>query len=147
MPRTTSHGKLIYSVDMMLAYVNIFKPLAVKIPLSDIKLDFDFDGWMEGKTRISINDVLKNKKKYVINYTRIKNADLRYPIIVYKGEILDGVHRYVKALMLKKKTINAYVFDHRLMKKFIIDTSGNYNVKIETNEYIERFNKLFKKQT
>ena len=47
---------------MMLAYVNIFKPLVSKIPLSDIKLDFDFNGWMEGKTRISINDVLKNKK-------------------------------------------------------------------------------------
>jgi hypothetical protein len=145
MPRTTSNGKLIYSVDMMLAYVNIFKPLVVKIPLSDIKLDFDFNGWGDGKTKISVNDVLANKKKYSTDYARIKNADLRYPILMYKGEILDGVHRYVKAMTLKKKTINAYVFDSRLMKKFIIDTSGNYNVKIETNEYIERFNKLFKK--
>ena len=96
-------------------------------------------------TKISVNDVLANKKRYSADYARIKDADLRYPIIVYKGEILDCVHRYVKAMTLKKKTINAYVFDSRLMKKFIIDTSGNYNIKIETNEYIERFNKLFKK--
>ena len=47
-------------------------------------------------------------------------------------------------MMLKKKTINAYVFDKRLMKKFIINTRGKYDVKMETNEYIELFNKLFK---
>ena len=47
-------------------------------------------------------------------------------------------------MMLKKKTINAYVFDNKLMKKFIINKTGNYDVKMETNEYIELFNKLFK---
>ena len=78
------------------------------------------------------------------DYNRIKSADLSYPIIMHNGIIYDGVHRYVKAMMLKKKTINAYVFDNKLMKKFIINKTGNYDVKMETNEYIELFNKLFK---
>lgn len=50
---------------------------------------------------------------------------------------------YIKTMMLKKKTINAYVFDNKLMKKFIINKTGKYDVKMETNEYIELFNKLF----
>ena len=143
MPRTTSSGKTVYSVDMMLAYINIFKPKAHVIKLSDIHMDLDAKGW--GESNISVNDVLANKKKYAADYNRIKSADLSYPIIINsKYEICDGVHRYVKAMMLKKKTINAYVFDNKLMKKFIINKTGNYDVKMETNEYIELFNKLFK---
>ena len=142
MPRTTSSGKTVYSVDMMLAYINIFKPKASVIKLSDIHMDLDAKGW--GESNISINDVLANKKKYMADYNRIKSADLSYPIIMHNGIIYDGVHRYVKAMMLKKKTINAYVFDNKLMKKFIINKTGNYDVKMETNEYIELFNKLFK---
>lgn len=142
MPRTTSSGKTVYSVDLMIAYINIFKPKAQVIKLSDIHMDFNAKGW--GESDISVNDVLANKKKYITDYNRIKSANLSYPIIINsKYEIHDGVHRYVKAMMLKKKTINAYVFDNKLMKKFIINKTGNYDVKMETNEYIELFNKLF----
>lgn len=36
---------------------------------------------------------------------------------------------YIKTIMLKKKTNNAYVFDNKLMKKFIINKTGNYDIK------------------
>lgn len=44
MPRTTSHGKTVYSVDLMIAYINIFKPKSSVIKLSDIHMDLDAKG-------------------------------------------------------------------------------------------------------
>ncbi len=45
----------------------------------------------------------------------IMKADLRYAIVVYKSKhgrlyILDGVHRWVKAKILGKKTIKVKIF-------------------------------------
>ena len=79
MPRTSSNGKIIYSVDLMIAYINIFKPKASVIKLSDIHMDLDAKGW--GESNISVNDVLANKKKYMADYNRIKSADLSYTIM------------------------------------------------------------------
>ena len=44
---------------------------------------------------------------------------------------------------LNKKNIKAYIFDNELLNKFIINKTGNYNVKLEINEYIELFYKNF----
>lgn len=142
MTRTTSIGKNVYSVDLMFAYINIFKPKATKIILSDINYDTNVKGW--GDSDISVNDVLKNPKKYKDDYDRIINANLKYPIIMNtKGIIFDGVHRYIKSKMLNRKSINAYVFDDKLLKKFIINDKGNYNIKLQVNEYVELFCKKF----
>ena len=44
----------LYSVDLMFAYINIFKPPIIKIPLADIKVNFDANYWGEpGKTNVS----------------------------------------------------------------------------------------------
>ena len=41
---------------------------------------------------------------------RIKNVDMKYPIIVDSNyNILDGVHRYAKHIIENKKTINVYI--------------------------------------
>jgi len=142
MPHTTSKGKNVYSVDLMFAYINIFKPKITKINLNDIKYDMDAKCWGDGD--ITVNDVLNNPKKYKNDYDRINKANLKYPIIMdTKGNIFDGVHRYIKSKLLNKKIIKVYIFDDKLLNKFIINKSGNYNVKIEINEYIELFYKQF----
>ncbi len=141
MPHTTSKGKNVYSVDLMFAYINIFKPKINKINVKDINYDMDIKGW---DNNTSVNDVLKNPKKYKDDYDRIIKAKLKYPIIMdTKGNIYDGVHRYIKSKLLNKKTIKVYFFDDKLLKKFIIDKSGDYNKKLEINEYIELFYKNF----
>lgn len=56
--------------------------------------------------------------------------------------ILDGVHRYVKHIIEDKKTINAYIFDKNLMKKFIIGKRDEAK-NLEINDFIELFNKRF----
>jgi len=142
MPNTTSIDKNVFSVDLMFAYINIFKPDKIKIKLNNINYDMDNKGW--GDSNIFVNDVLKNPKKYKNDYNRIISSNLKYPIIMdSKGIIIDGVHRYIKSKLLNKKTINSYIFDDKLLKKFIINNNGNYNVKLEINEYIELFYKKF----
>ena len=143
MPHTTSKGKNVYSVDLMIAYINIFKPKCHKININDIKYDIHAKGW-GNSGNISVNDVLENPKKYKNDYDRIINAELKYPIIMdTKGNIFDGVHRYFKAKILNKKCIKVYKFSDSLLNKFIIDKNKNHNVKIELNAYIELFYKKF----
>ena len=53
-----------------------------------------------------INKLKKSRKKIVkSHYIRIKNADLNFPIIIYKLKnkwyILDGFHRTAKAYLIK----------------------------------------------
>ena len=142
MPHTTSKGKNVYSVDLMFAYINIFKPEIHKINLDSVNYDVNAKSWGDGN--ISVNDVLQNPKKYKDDYDRINNANLKYPIIMdFKGNIFDGVHRYIKAKKLNKKTIKVYLFNNELLKNFIIDKNSNYNKKLEINEYIELFYKIF----
>ena len=142
MPHITSKGKHVYSVDLMFAYINIFKPEIHKINLDSVNYDVNAKGWGDGN--ISVNDVLQNPKKYKDDYDRINNANLKYPIIMdFKGNIFDGVHRYIKAKKLNKKTIKVYLFNNELLKNFIIDKNSNYNKKLEINEYIELFYKKF----
>ena len=144
MPQTTSKGKNVYSVDLMFAYINIFKPEITKIKLDTINYNMDTKGWGEGN--ISVNDVLKNPKKYKDDYDKINYANLKYPIIMdIKGNILDGVHRYIKSKLLNKKIIKIYLFNDKLLNKFIINKTKNYNTKLEINEYIELFYKNFVK--
>jgi hypothetical protein len=142
MPHTTSKDNLVYSVDLMFAYINIFKPKINLINMKDIKYDMDIKGW--GIGNISVNDVLQNPRKYNNEYKKIIKAKLKYPIIMdTKGNIFDGVHRYIKSKLLNNKNIKVYLFDDKLLKKFIINKTGDYNIKLEINEYIELFYKKF----
>ena len=90
-------------------------------------------------------DVLNNpkKKKYREDYIKIKKANLDYPIIVYNGNIIDGMHRLSKLYLLKKNEVKAYNFDKNLMKKFLIGKSDKIKSdkinNIEKSILIERF--------
>lgn len=150
MVATFSDGKNIYSVDLMLAYINIYKPSYTKINVDDhIDSILNYSGWGDPVKNIfySPQDVLDNPKKYKNDYNRIMNANINYPIIIAKNNIIvDGIHRLVKAHMLKKKQIKAYVFDNKLLKKFLVDKNKNFNKvdKLTINYFVELFNKRFK---
>ena len=107
MVHTTSRNNIVYSVDMMFSYINIFKPKIHKIDIKKINYNMNYKGW----DNISPNDVLNNPKKYKDEYDRIKNANLKYPIIMdTRGNIYDGVHRYCKSILLKKKRYKSIYF-------------------------------------
>lgn len=150
MMNTYSDNKNIYSVDMMIAYVNLFKPKYVKINVNDLIHNIDYKCWGDpmNNIRYSPRDVLKNPKKYKNEVERINNANLDYPIMVHRKNIIDGVHRLTKSMIQNKKTIRVYMFDSGLMKKFIIDKKKDWQKvdKIKTKEIIELFYKKFKNE-
>lgn len=83
-----------------------------EIPISEIIYNADIpyleqegtDDW-----NLSPNSLIKNWDKEIIHANRVKKVDLSYPIMIYYFKnnwiILDGVHRFTKALMENHKTI------------------------------------------
>jgi ParB-like chromosome segregation protein Spo0J len=46
----------------------------------------------------------------IVDYiNECKSVDLKYPILLYRGVIMDGKHRFTKALLEGKKTIKAKI--------------------------------------
>lgn len=149
--QTYSDGKRIYSVDMMFAYVNIFKPKYLKIKIDKMIHNLGFKCWGDPIKKIEFSplDVMRKPTKYKLHMERIRMADLKYPIIAHikNGQLLiiDGVHRLAKAKMENKKTMNVYIFDHVLLRKFLINSKGDWNKvdKTKSHKYIELFHKRF----
>jgi hypothetical protein len=143
--RTYSDGKAIYSVDMMLAYVNTHKHPVVKLPIEPMAWQLEQKVWGDWSPK----DVLEKPtlKKHAENAKRIKEADLSYPILVTpKGVIIDGYHRIAKAMQQGQKEIAAQVFDAALMRKFILDKDMNFvrvHEKMTVFEILELFSKRF----
>jgi hypothetical protein len=51
-------------------------------------------------------------REMVMHMNAVNNADLKYPIILDEdGEIMDGRHRIMKAMLTGKKSIKAVRFD------------------------------------
>jgi len=54
-------------------------------------------------------EVTKNPDKHSTHWEKIQEADLKYPIDIMENKgrwlILDGLHRLVKAYILKMKTV------------------------------------------
>jgi hypothetical protein len=48
------------------------------------------------------------------------------------------MHRYIRHILEKRKFINVYVFDKKLMKKFIV-AKRDQPIKLEINDFIELF--------
>jgi disulfide oxidoreductase YuzD len=119
---TFNDDKNIYSVDMMFAYINIFKPKSSTMHVEDLlhNLEFKCWGYPDRNIEYSPFEVIDNPNKYKDEIDRITNANLNYPIIVYNNNIVDGVHRLTKAELLRKKSIKVFIFDDSLMKYFLI---------------------------
>ena len=149
--KTYSDGKNIYSVDMMLAYLNTKGHPIEQFPVDMFGPQLEQKVWGEWspKTVIEKMDV----KKYHENSERIKKADLSYPIIITGNKttvtrthsIVDGYHRVSKAYLDGKKYINAHVFNKSLMNKFILNKDMDF-VKVHQNTGVNEVLELWAKQ-
>lgn len=144
---TYSDGKKIYSVDLMLAYINIFKPRPILVNIVDHIYTLNVKGWGDptGKNFYSAADVLSDKKKYKKDYAAITEADMKYPIIITRGDVADGIHRLAKAYMLGKSTIKAYDLTS-IEEHFLLDKNYNW-AKVHSMtilDYILHFEKIRK---
>jgi hypothetical protein len=130
MPSSYSDNKFIYCVDMMLSYLDNNDHPISKIKIQKYQDVLYYPGWGDPlkNNNYSPMDVLKSPKKYADDYKRIQDADLSYPIIVnYNNNIVDGIHRLTKAYIQNIKTLDAYIFDKKLMNKFIIGRIGEWD--------------------
>lgn len=140
--------KNVYSVDMMHAYINIFKPKVKTIKMNKINVNPDFKLWdtPDGQF-ISMNDLIKSPDEYPEHKLRVDNANLDYPIIIDKKyNIIDGAHRYLKSYLYNINTIKVIPFSEKLLKKFLLNSESFYNYDDKDIYYfIELFYKRFKK--
>lgn len=148
MVKTYSDGRNIYSVEMMFSYVNNFKVKTTLVPIKDILFNLEVKGWANSKGRYSPVEVLKNPKKYPEEIKKIKEANLKYPIMLDGNNIADGVHRTIKAIQQGKTTIKAYKFPKKLLKKFLLSSTGDWEKArgMQTWELIDLFYKRFVKK-
>lgn len=115
------HGK--YSVNKLWDKT---KHVATRrINLDKVRQNLDKDFWTvfvnKKPTYITPNQVIKNPYVSPHDFCKIMNADLSYPIIVYDDhgdlDILDGLHRLAKSVILKRKTINVKFVTEDILSK------------------------------
>lgn len=102
----------------------------VEVPIAELERNLHNDCWgyVFDQHRIVIipNEVISTQQPKD-HYLRILNADLSYPIIVYRDlaglQVVDGMHRLCKAKMLGNKTIKAKITtcEHLKNSNYICD--------------------------
>jgi len=128
--RTFTMDKRKYSVDRLF---KITKNIKVhKVPVIDLVTHLKNKSWehkREGVADIApieVIDTPKKNRKFAKHHTRILNADMDYPILIYNTDsstvVVDGLHRLSRAYMEKHPTIKVrYVTDKQLKKVLISD--------------------------
>ncbi len=147
----------LYSIDMMIAYSNIFNP-----EIEEIELPFDVitqilkkNVWQHSPYDVLMN---MNNKAYQQDAMKILYTDLKYPVFFSINndlEVIDGYHRLAKIyrneiLLKNKKSIKVkYInFKRELLNKFVIYEAETHkqiekNFKFTNAEMIEQFFKEF----
>ena len=89
-------GRHMWSVPRLFALTKDFEA-------HDVPLDF-----LDVHTRYN----RLTPREMVMHFNAVNNADLSFPIILDEdGEIMDGWHRVMKAMLLGEKTIKVVRFD------------------------------------
>ncbi|MEK6847126.1 MAG: hypothetical protein AABY16_03080 [Nanoarchaeota archaeon] len=104
----------------------------LKIPTTEMsieKLTWHFDipfHWHEdGIYNLKSIDIINNPKKYKEEYERTMKADLKYPIDIMENKgrwlILDGLHRLMKAYILKMKSVKVRIIPREKIPQVLKD--------------------------
>ena len=118
--KTYREGKEIYSVDMMLAYTNLYTTRKVMLKVFELGPQLDELVWGKNSPRQVM------AKKTGEDWDRIKHANLSYPILITEdGKIIDGYHRVCRATMDNHTTIKAHVIPDAIMKKCLLVDNGD----------------------
>lgn len=83
----------------------------------------------QGNKSIKPIDILEENIQNLKQSKRINNANLRYPIDIMKNKgrwlILDGLHRLMKARILKKKTVHVRIVSRNNISKILRQEKQN----------------------
>jgi hypothetical protein len=102
---------------------------AIDIPTEEIDIsEIDYNLDIPYLEKIGTDDwnlsprmLIENFDKEITHAKKIEKADLKYPIEIYKHKdkwiILDGVHRFTKAIRLGHKTIKVRKISEEIAQK------------------------------
>lgn len=107
-----------YSVAMMHTYLNTIGNDVTQCSIDKLIHNMKFDCWGDEKSSYSPMDVIAAPNKYTSEIKRIEKADCSYPIIVWKGFVVDGMHRLTKTIMEDRDYILITEFDDELLERF-----------------------------
>lgn len=130
-----SDGKYVYSVDLMIVYINRTNLKKEKTMMRFLKHRLEDKCWYHSPL-----DVINYPNQYPDDTQRIQNADLKYPIIMNQlGFVIDGMHRLTKAYLNNEEYIDVYRFNEDLMKKFIIGKQQDIIIRFSDADFIRLF--------
>jgi len=98
----------------------------IKYKMKDVKHWVYNQCWSKKDCYMSIFQVFQEPHKFPEHNERIKNADLKYPLIVMEdkydkyGRILDGNHRFAKMIKENKRIIPIVYFTKKELDKLKI---------------------------
>lgn len=153
--QTWTDGKNVYSIDMMFYWLKEhgMNIEIQEIAVNDLLNNLEYDNWGnggKGGDHYSAIDVLSDpkKEKFKGELKRIEKADLRFPIIIFNGWVVDGIHRLAKAQLLGNHKIKAVIFSKKLIDKFVIGKYGSYETaaKLTALQIKDIFMKRFKEK-
>lgn len=105
-------NKLDYAYDIEMLWKYAENKKIIKYKINDIKHWIYIPCWSNKNCIISIFQVLCQKDNFPEHMNRIKKANTNYPIIIIEdkydkfGTILDGNHRFAKAILENKRIID-----------------------------------------
>lgn len=78
---------------------------------------------------LTLRELIQDLNKYLSHLQKIKDADMQYPIEVYffdgSWKILDGVHRFCKAVIEKQKTIKVRKVTDEMISHQLLESKAN----------------------
>lgn len=140
----------VYFVDMMFVWVNEFKIKPNVMAINDLLYLISEHAWIDDNgNSVSPLDVLTHQKKKAYQYhlNAIRTADLSHPILMYKGYVIDGMHRITNAYINEIKNIKYIDIPAPVMKKFLVPKkfmhSNNIFPVLEEYQMIELYHRGF----
>jgi hypothetical protein len=121
-------GDDVYSTDMAIRWGNEYgKPKMV--PVSKFKDATNQYAWIDDEghgitPQMVVDD--QDNPAYKTHVERLKAADLQYPILVHDGHIIDGFHRFTKAILQEHKKIKIVEIPDKVFKKFYVGSVKQY---------------------
>lgn len=113
-----SKGGTKVNIPRLINYLNKNKYKVSNIKVKDFKKVLDIPVWEDGT--LTPRELTQNPNAYKDHYKRYLDAELKYPIIIHNGVIVDGYHRLTKAVVEKRKTLPAYIIDDKIYNMFPI---------------------------
>lgn len=125
---TYEAGDDVYSTDMAIRWANEYG-VPKDVPVSRFSNAINQYSWVDAnETPITPKMVVDDRKNpaYKEHVKRLMNADLRYPILIHDGHIIDGFHRMTKAILQGHKIVKAVTIPDSVFRKFYVGSAKTF---------------------